>query len=907
MSEDLLAERTQPKVFQKTYEITTQDRQNAQEAIHQAALERFSRVGQNISTHITPSIFKSYGMEYGTYSNLDKNYAANAHDLVERIKTGIETNQESSDVMGLLEQYDAVQNQRQNLYAQRISQVYEADLKSKLSHYRKLQLSANPTLDLRTIAREIITNEVNQQFNENSTLIRKYFDLPANLDEQKKFMKNLAEYCDFALVQSQCNLTGEFISDEAARELIADAGSVLVGGMIATAIAPISGGSSLAVGTGIFASRGKKLMQFAKHGTAFYLGMNAFNLSLGRTHRVDISPESYAQSMVLLGILKIAGTLGKAGFKQAVQNVFKNNRALPVPNNISDKALENLYAQTQMLQKLELGAELTSEILAMSVYGVIQADKNDSATLIDHIQHNLIFFAMLRVANATMSKLKGPQALFTYKNMNAAQNFEKEINPLNSAKLPNPLTPEFKIAYDKLMLDAQNSKTPGMALNAMQMKILSDYVIDLQLFGEEPLRPQDIAMADRIAGEVAAHKAKIWGTTSLQEQLTANQQLYTNKLNILFEQMLQKYDPNGSLGLKNKIALYLYGSAGRGEVTTTSDADYMLVSSADKQITQDLSEDLALLAYRACIGEPKIPVYYTNEPKAPAPTIPWNRGYNNSLNSYSYNGFRDKEVALSEDNHSRISRFIDQKLLTGPDLLKNQLVVDQDKAHYRLLDSIARLPGYGIWQLRKISFKDQVQRPVNIIQWANQLGIAKIDIQKEIRQILFVRQFLSFDLGDFEEKLTPQSFQDFLKKTKSNPKLTSEFRELFGNIKTFSEMQTALQGLNLRVQNKTQALIEILIQKEYVADQILAYRVAELMEMFMFINSQKIDPALRKIIQEKYVQLLKKQLPPVARFDLKTFNEINQKARASIRQFIYREDIPENLKSDFDKLMQELN
>jgi superfamily II DNA or RNA helicase len=447
MPEDLLAiERSPLKVPQQPYEITPKDKKLAQEAIHQAALERFSRVGQNISTRITPSVFKSYGMEYGTYSNLDKNYAANAQDLVERIKTRIEKNQESSEVVELLEQYDAVQNQRQNLYAQRVSQVYESDLKSKLSHYRKLALSANPTLDLRTIAREIITNEVNQQFNENSNLIRKYFDLPANLDEQRKFMKNLAEYCDFALVQSQCNLTGEFISDEAARELIADAGSVLVGGMIATAVAPISGGSSMAVGAGAMASRGKKLIQFAKHGTAFYLGMNAFNLSLGRTHRVDISPESYAQSMVLLGILKIAGTLGKAGFKQA---------------------------------------ELTSEILAMSVYGVIQADKNDSATLIDHIQHNLMFFAMLRVANAAMSKLKGSQAIFTYKNMNAAPTVEKEINPLNSAKLPNPLTPDFKTAYDKLTLEAKNSKTPGMEQNAMQMKILSDYAIDLQLFAAD--------------------------------------------------------------------------------------------------------------------------------------------------------------------------------------------------------------------------------------------------------------------------------------------------------------------------------------------------------------------------------------------------------------------------------------
>jgi hypothetical protein len=78
------------------------------------------------------------------------------------------------------------------------------------------------------------------------------------------------------------------------------------------------------------------------------------------------------------------------------------------------------------------------------------------------------------------------------------------------------------------------------------------------------------------------------------------------------------------------------------------------------------------------------------------------------------------------------------------------------------------------------------------------------------------------------------------------------------------------------------------------------------MNMFRFINPQKINPDTQKTIQTSYVQLLKKHLPPTAVFNLKTFNAINQKARDSIRRFLYREDIPEKLTSDFDQLMQEL-
>jgi hypothetical protein len=642
----------------------------------------------------------------------------------------------------------------------------------------------------------------------------------------------------------------------------------------------------------------------------------------------DSSLDHYLSNMIMFAVLRGAASVGKTMevatgksmaevLKPSLEKIFKS-KVLTATMNVALKGIPKFLSVSESAISLTLYQIISTPAITQQFLQAIMGTSPTSVSqLWNELLANNITFVVALKTGGTIAKLPAI-ALKLEQNPSLKTKLEKLQVELAAAQNdPSPKRDQTLGELLQVMYEITGFKSEfgPMPDNLSPIEKAAEIVrridtlnlkIDLGLFGEGLPRPQDIALANAIDAEVAAHKAKIWEAPSLQEQLKANQQLYTSKLKILFEQMLNKYDPNGSLGLKNKMSLYLYGSVGRGEATTASDTDYMLVSSADKQITQDLSEDLALLAYRASIGEPKIPVYYTDEPKVPAPTIPWNAGNNNTLNNYSYNGFRDKEVPLSEDNHSRISRFIDQSLLTGPDLLKNQLIVDKDKAHYRLLDSIAHLPGYGLWQLKKISFKDQVQRPANIIQWANQLGISNINIQKELRQILFVRQFLSLDLGDFAEKLTPQSFQDFLKNTKNNPQLTQEFRELFGNIKKSSEMQTTLQTLNLRVQNKTNALIEIIMQNQYVADQLLSYRVSELMNMFRFINPQKINPDTQKTIQTSYVQLLKKHLPPTAVFNLKTFNAINQKARDSIRRFLYREDIPEKLTSDFEQLMQEL-
>jgi hypothetical protein len=487
MPEDLLAERTQPKVFQQPYTITPQDQKLAQAAIQQAAVARLVRVGQNINQAVTDKEFVNSGYEYGRYSNVDKNLYARSKDLeaqCEALSKNLNNAETAEDLCKRISDYEETLIERQNLRAQSKCRVYENTLQSKLSNYRKLELSANPTLGLRAIANEIIQGEVNQQFSANSKLIRKYFDIPANMDEQKKFMKNLEEYCDFADVQRTNNLTGEAFSNEAARELVMDAGIVLVSGMVAEFIAPFSGGASVAGWSTVTMSKTQKTINFLKFGTALFGAMNASNAAIGRWHRFDASVTGWAETLVLCGIMSAASTLTRAGFQGALTKYLSKTKALTTTEL---KGIESLSKKAEFLQKLGMPLEDLSQILALSAYGVARTDGN----MLDQIEHNLMFFAMLKLGGKAMQLTGSTHRLKAQSGENSSSTVaDKSIVSAKSwsektKDLAAQLTPWIKDLEAKARQTTDPQLATAMAGTVLQMKQIQDeYKIDLQMFAE---------------------------------------------------------------------------------------------------------------------------------------------------------------------------------------------------------------------------------------------------------------------------------------------------------------------------------------------------------------------------------------------------------------------------------------
>jgi hypothetical protein len=576
-------------------------------------------------------------------------------------------------------------------------------------------------------------------------------------------------------------------------------GSSIVAGLLS------KDGKGIAVKEPWYALNAPKIIRWAKFASALFVGVNTANLTLGRFSKVDLSPKAYIENLLVCAILGATSSMSKAAIETFLEKYFVGNKTLVA--SVSKEQIAKIAERIAGFQKYGIVAQELTSMLSLSAYGVAR----DGGELTDHFLHNLIFVGMLKLGGKAVTLL-GKNIKFDIKQTDSKETIEKEINPLVDELNQKALT----------TTDTQLREQYRMTASGLQELVKAQNYNALNTAQKDLPRPQDLVLAASIKTELETHKARTWESTSLQASLNKNTDFINTKLKVIFDQVLGKHDPDGSLGLKNKIALYVYGSASRGETPRASDIDALLVSTADLDTTKAFQSDLITLAYKAGISEAHIPLYYTKKESVPIVEIEWQEKVKFG-NSFSHNAFNESQTDLSLESHSGISHFVDRKVLSGPDLLKDKLSIDKNKAEYRLLNSLKNLPDYSDFSFKKPRFKDTHQRPINIIAWANKLGISNIDTQPELRQVLFIREFLSVDLNNFTDTLTNDSFNEFFKKTENNLALRQEFIELFGNIKTFQEMQKKQNELHDRIKSKADKLIEIITQKEYIKNQILAY------------------------------------------------------------------------------------
>jgi len=304
---------------------------------------------------------------------------------------------------------------------------------------------------------------------------------------------------------------------------------------------------------------------------------------------------------------------------------------------------------------------------------------------------------------------------------------------------------------------------------------------------------------------------------SVNDQMKVNKDYFTSALKVIYEHVIAQYPE-----YKDHLGVYYFGSNARGQAPLNSDIDFFVVIKAKKPgdpIARQIYQELTQMALAAGIEKQQDMKYFyvLNEQSVEA---------NQALNQktgISWNRFINPVVDISIQNFDSPTGLIDRILVAGPDLLKEELNINRDKMNVYFFNATDD-------QLRSLKkpakprnplIKERFQRPLNVLAWAQKLGLIEADLSKESKQIIFIRQYLSYYVqsGDI---FNEESIKHFL--SKASPALKAEFETLFGT-NNYSEIIGYLEG---PLTQKLEGLLNQLNQNCFTkgSDQLLRYQIS---------------------------------------------------------------------------------
>jgi ankyrin repeat protein len=337
-------------------------------------------------------------------------------------------------------------DERALLKSQTIAKLYRDIVSQEVASFRKFGLAGNFTRTLENIAWDYAKADAATQ----EKILNEHFKNPGNPNVKEK----LQAYGDFLIAQDIFPFTGDMVLSQKMTneidEMGIDAAVLFFSSILATLVVPETGGTSALPWYTINAPI---LARFAKFVPALYLSVTGFDYSLGRSHKPGLSAEGLLEMAGLCATMGITGTVGKASYQGVLKTYLKNRPGNKWTATQIEKLATRLSEKIELLKNMKLGFVDTLQILMLSGMGVVFSDGD----MVDQIEHNIIFFAMLKLGGKATQVLTSGRRSFK---PTQAENDKKDI----SAKAET-LTKELDAEIAKPTI-SQEIKNSLMALNA---------------------------------------------------------------------------------------------------------------------------------------------------------------------------------------------------------------------------------------------------------------------------------------------------------------------------------------------------------------------------------------------------------------------------------------------------------